>query len=790
VRRFVSSIPVRFRIGLAVLLPLLVLIALCLYQVDVRLREVRAVDRLSELVELAPSVSGLIHELQKERGMSAGFTGSKGAKFADSLPVQRRQTDEALTAAEAALAEATAEGDQSGLAEVAAKAKTALAGLADVRARVSRLELSVKELAGYYTATIADLLAIVEQLGVSSVDARLTRAIVAYMALLRSKEAAGLERAMGSAGFGAGAFEHGVYLRFLTMIARQETYLDTFKRYASEADRQFLASTVTGPAVDEVERMQRIGVDSVRTGSTEGIQAEDWFRNITAKIDLLRNVEEHQTARLRGLAGEIRADVNAQYRALLTGSIVVAVLTIAFAVAMARSVTRPMAGIVGAMRRLTDGDTTAEVTGVERRDEIGAIARALQIFRDGALEKQRLEAERHAAEARGLAERKAAVMGMANRIESETKEAVQHVQDEANGMAGVSQELSRLTEATGSNAAGVAAAAEEMLRIAETVAAAAEELAASSDDIRGRANSVGEISDSAANEARRATGTIDSLLEAAASIGGVLNLIKEIAEKTHLLALNATIEAARAGDAGRGFAVVAAEVKMLANQTAKATDQISEQVAGIHAVSAQSSAAINEVARVIQQVEQIAAEVVAAVEQQREATQEISGNMHQNAQSSREVTERIADVSSAARASNELAERVRSASQNLQESVDQLQSKINQIVRSTDDANRRTLQRKAMDGEANVVCRGESRSARIKDISVGGACVIVDGTFAPGEIVALRIVGENQAIGARVVEYRTNARSLHLRFDDPRPEYADQDTGAASGQAPQVSMAA
>lgn len=763
-RHFISNVPLRFRIGFAVFLPLAVLVAICVHQVASKLAQVRAFDQLCDLIEVAPTVSGLIHDLQKERGMSAGFTGSKGAKFADTLPVQRQDTDKALQAARTSLAAAAS--DSSAFGASIANAERALGRLADVRARISRLELPVKDVADYYTGTISDLFGIIDQLGIASVDADVSRAIVAYMALLRAKEAAGLERAMGSVGFGAGAFEHAVYVRFLTMIARQETYLEQFKQLAAEADRQFLATTVSGPAVDDVARMQRIAVDSPRTGSIDGIQADDWFKQITVKIDLMRKVEEHETIGLRQLAGELRSKAQTQYMAFLIGSIVITLLTIAFAVAMARSVTAPMASVVAIIRRLSQGDTTVNVNGADRGDEIGAIARALQVFRDNALEKERLEAERQATEARNLAERKAAIMDMANRIESETKESVQHVENEARGMAAVSEEMSRLTDTTGHNAAGVAAAAEEMLRIAETVAAAAEELSASSEDIRRQASSVGEISETAAVESQRATETIASLLDAAANIGGVISLIKEIAEKTHLLALNATIEAARAGEAGRGFAVVAAEVKMLADQTAKATDQIGEQVGGIRTVSNQCSEAINQVGRVIQQVAQIATDVVNAVEQQRAATQEISGSMQQNALSSREVTERVTEVSTAARASSDLAGRVQTASQTLHTSVGGLRETINQIVHSTSDSDRRAHPRQESHQEVTVLARGVTHAGHLKDISEDGACVIVEGTFAPGGRVTLRLAEENRPVSAQVVAYHAEAQRLHLKFDD------------------------
>ena len=774
------NIPIRFRIGTAVLLPLLVVVCLASYQVVDKHRELRQMNELCALIDLAPAISGLIHELQKERGLSSGFIASKGSKFAEALPRQRRDGDAALIEAKSSITATTARLSQTGLSPLIVDAESALGRLTAIREGISRLDIPLKDVADYYTNTISYLFNIIERLGVISDDAQVSRAVVAYMALLRAKEATGLQRAMGAAGFGAGAFEQPIYVRFLTVIARQQTYFDQFDQFASDEAKRFRIATLTGPAVDDVARMQQLAIDSPRTGTTGGVQADDWFNKITAKIDLLRKIEEHQTADLRELTQSLRGSTSVQYTSYLIAAIVVTLVTIGFAVAMAHSVTAPLKAIVGIIRRITEGDAEVQVNGVERADEFGAIARALKVFRDHKVENERLEEARQAAEARNLAERRAAVMDMANRIETETQDSVQQLQDEATQMAGVSEDMSRLTEVTGQNAQGVAAASEQMMRIAETVAAAAEELAASSDDIRRQASSVGDMSRSAAREAERATETMTSLLQAANNVGGVLDLIKEIAEKTHLLALNATIEAARAGEAGRGFAVVASEVKLLADQTAKATDQINEQIQGMRSVTADSSTAINEVSRVIQSVAQIAGDVISAVEQQRMATQEISGNMQQNAQSSREVTERIADVSEAARGSSELAHRVLDASQALHTSVGNLRGTISRIVRSTTDANRREFERRGVDISVTIDVRGRSYDGTLKNLSKGGANVIVSGDFASGEEVKVHLVGDAGQISATVVGYRADAQSLHLKFQEADQQRIDALLGGSN----------
>jgi len=767
------NVPIGIRIAAAVLLPLLVVLGLAGWQVLDKLQQVERMEEVGALVDLAPEISGLVHEMQKERGMSSGFVASKGVKFADTLSPQRQRTDAALQTLTASL-QGDAVESSAGLPPLITDAQASLQRLAATREKVSALQLAVTETTAYYTETIAALLRIVEHLGVVSTDVRAASAIAAYTTLLKAKERTGLQRALGSAGFAAGTFSPDLYVRFVQLIARQETFIEVYRAFATEEHRRLYADTIKGPAVDEVERLQKIAIDSVRTGSTDGVQADDWFRAITGKIDLLKQVEDRLAEDLRSMATSLRDEAERAFVAVLAASIAIVCVTLIVVWLMARSVTRPMRAIVDVTRRLAAGDTTIEVAGRERRDEIGAIANALQIFKDAAVEKARMQAREIEAEGRNLAERKASIMKMADAIESKTHDAVDHVRREATTMVDVSGEMSKLTDETCANGDSVAAAAEQMLRIAETVAAAAEELDASTGTIRQQVDAAGEITRSAADQAQSADRTIEQLVQAADKVGSVVDLINHIAGQTKLLALNATIEAARAGDAGKGFAVVASEVKSLANQTEKATLEIGDQVAQMRTVTHSSAEAIRGVSEIIQRVAVIAADVVGSVEEQRGAIREINESMHQNAQGSREVTERIAEVSHAARTSQSLAQQVRTTASGLSESVDSLLATMRRIVRtSTTEADRRRGERRPVDKAATVVARGRRLAARMIDVSVGGAAVRVEGSFSPGETVQLEIAGQ-AAIEARVVGWRPQQESLHLKFASACGDCADK----------------
>ena len=199
---------------------------------------------------------------------------------------------------------------------------------------------------------------------------------------MRAKEATGLQRAMGSVGFGAGRFEQDIYDRFLAMIGRENAYIEIFKSFTDVETREYFDAILSDNAVADVTRMQRVAHDSIQTGSTQGVNAEEWFSATTSKIDLLRKVENRQAGELLRVAQQIRDKARSHYRILLIAVPILAGLIVALALVMARSVTAPIGSLVTVLRRLMDGESAAEIGEIDRKDEIGSIARALKAFRD------------------------------------------------------------------------------------------------------------------------------------------------------------------------------------------------------------------------------------------------------------------------------------------------------------------------------------------------------------------------------------------------------------------------
>jgi methyl-accepting chemotaxis protein len=317
------------------------------------------------------------------------------------------------------------------------------------------------------------------------------------------------------------------------------------------------------------------------------------------------------------------------------------------AFALGRGLVRPLVSICGVMDGLARGDLAVEVPFVERRNEIGRIARSLAIFKDRLIEAGRLRAERDESAARGMAERKSAMNQIASDFERSVGAIVDGAALAATDMQRSAQSLSTIAKETAQQTTGVAAAAEQTTANVRTVAAAAEELSNSGQEISRQIAQSSEIAQSAVAQAERTNAMVEGLLDATQKIGEVMGLIQNIAAQTNLLALNATIEAARAGEAGRGFAVVASEVKALSTQTAKATEEIADQIQAIRDATGSTAGAIREIGTTIGRIDEIATTIAAAVEEQGGATSEIARSVQEAARGTQRVMANIAHVTDA-----------------------------------------------------------------------------------------------------------------------------------------------
>jgi methyl-accepting chemotaxis protein len=313
-----------------------------------------------------------------------------------------------------------------------------------------------------------------------------------------------------------------------------------------------------------------------------------------------------------------------------------------------RGITRPVRAMTDAMTRLAGGDVGVEIPARENTDEIGEMAKAVQVFKDTMVETEHLRAEQEEQKRRGEEQQRQAMLAMADGFEMAVGDIVRGVSLRATELQATAQSMSATAEETERQSTAVGAASEQASANVQTVASAAEELSSSIAEIGRQVASSSDITARAVEDTRRTNEQIQGLAEAAQSIGDVIKLISDIASQTDLLALNATIEAARAGDAGKGFAVVAAEVKSLANQTAKATEEIRGKIAEMQVATSRSVDAVQEIGQTIARINEIATTIASAVEEQGAATQEIARNVQQASAGTTEVSTNIVGVTRAA----------------------------------------------------------------------------------------------------------------------------------------------
>ena len=448
-------------------------------------------------------------------------------------------------------------------------------------------------------------------------------------------------------------------------------------------DEQKLAAAFS-QSLDDYGAGSIATMDLVKKGDRAGATAL-YAGDLSQRMMRVREAMEADVdynARAGKAEGEAGAAAYSSSRMWIIGALILATVISALAgFAIIRAVAVPITALTVAMRRLADRDMATEVVGLDRKDEVGVMAAAVQMFKDNMIKADLAAAAEHVERA-AKEQRAARLEALVRGFEAKVAQLVGLLASSATEMEATARSMSATADQTTQQAGSVAAAAEEASVGVQTVAASAEELSSSIGEISRQVAQSAKITERAVNDARRTDATVRALAEGAQRIGKVVELIRNIAGQTNLLALNATIEAARAGDAGKGFAVVASEVKGLAGQTAKATEEIAAQITQLQTETTQAVEAIKGITAVIEEVSAIATAIASAVEEQGAATNEIARNVQQTAASTREVTSTIAGVSQGAAGTGAAADQVLSAAGQLSKQAESLSAEVRGFVSS------------------------------------------------------------------------------------------------------------